>query len=131
MLIGKAMVEIPPKFADHPPINPKARAEPAHGESRNGKGAQGLAEDVRYYGKWMRDEAQKRIGHLYPKARLRDGTEATVIAPGYGRARCAHLTRRQGAHGAADFVLHALDERRKARMGGTGDRSRRAGWLAL
>jgi len=44
------------------------------------RGAAGLAEDVRYYGKWMRDEAEKRIGHLYPKARLSDGSEATVIA---------------------------------------------------
>jgi putative DNA methylase len=43
-------------------------------------GASGLAEDVRYYGKWMRDEAEKRIGHLYPKAKLPDGSEATVIA---------------------------------------------------
>ncbi len=43
-------------------------------------GAQGLAEDVHYYGKWMRDEAFKRIGHLYPKVNLPDGREATVIA---------------------------------------------------
>ena len=34
------------------------------------KGAEGLAEDVRYYGKWMRDEAEKRIGHLYPKVKI-------------------------------------------------------------
>src|SRR5207248_1715698 len=44
------------------------------------KGAQGLAEDVRYYGQWMRDEAEKRIGHLYPKAKTLDGSKATVIA---------------------------------------------------
>ncbi len=37
------------------------------GMSREWKAAQGLAEDVRYYGQWMRDEAEKRIGHLYPK----------------------------------------------------------------
>ena len=43
------------------------------------KGAQGLAEDVRYYGEWMRDEAEKRIGHLYPKAMLSDGSQRTVI----------------------------------------------------
>src|SRR5439155_4566132 len=30
------------------------------------EGAAGLAADVRYYGKWMRDEAERRIGHLYP-----------------------------------------------------------------
>nr|WP_299425668.1 DUF1156 domain-containing protein [uncultured Meiothermus sp.] len=47
---------------------------------RSWKGAKGLAEDVRHYGRWMRDEAEKRIGHLYPKARLPGGGEATVIA---------------------------------------------------
>ncbi|MFH0298062.1 DUF1156 domain-containing protein [Bradyrhizobium sp. 31Argb] len=80
VLIGKALVEIPPKFAGLPPVNPKARTEAKHGQLRNWKGAQGLAEDVRYYGQWMRDEAEKRIGHLYPTAKLTDGSEATVIA---------------------------------------------------
>src|SRR5262245_41401292 len=80
VLIGKALVEIPPKFAGQPPVNPKANAELKRGGEWNGKGAQGLAEDVRYYGQWMRDEAEKRIGHLYPKAKLSDGSEATVIA---------------------------------------------------
>jgi putative DNA methylase len=80
VLISKALVEIPPKFAGLPPVNPKSRGEAKHGEVRPWKGAQGLAEDVRYYGQWMRDEAEKRIGHLYPKAKLPDGTEATVIA---------------------------------------------------
>ncbi|WP_416064978.1 DUF1156 domain-containing protein [Rhizobium sp. ZK1] len=79
VLIGKALVEIPPKFAGRPPVNPKARMELERGRW-NGKGAQGLAEDVRYYGQWIREEAQRRIGHLYPKARLPDGSEATVIA---------------------------------------------------
>ncbi|MDF0697486.1 DUF1156 domain-containing protein [Rhizobium sp. MC63] len=79
VLIGKALVEIPPKFAGRPPVNPKARMELERGHW-NGRGAQGLAEDVRYYGQWIRDEAEKRIGHLYPKARLPDGSEATVIA---------------------------------------------------
>jgi putative DNA methylase len=80
VLIGKALVEIPPKFADQPPVNPKLRAELERGGKWQGKGAQGLAEDVRYYGQWMRDEAEKRIGYLYPKAKLPDGSEATVIA---------------------------------------------------
>ena len=44
------------------------------------KGAAGLADDIRWYGRWMRERAFERIGHLYPKARLADGTEATVIA---------------------------------------------------
>lgn len=80
VLIGKALVEIPPKFAGRPPVNPTARAEAVHGALRAWKGAQGLAEDVRYYGQWMRDEAERRIGHLYPKATLPDGSHATVIA---------------------------------------------------
>jgi putative DNA methylase len=78
VLITKALIEIPPKFAGLPPVNPESRAKLAHGATW--KGAQGLAEDVRYYGKWMRDEAFKRIGHLYPRAKLPDGREATVIA---------------------------------------------------
>jgi putative DNA methylase len=80
VLISKALVEIPPKFAGLPPVNPNAQVSLKAGGRWNGKGAQGLAEDVRYYGRWMRDEAEKRIGHLYPKAQLPDGTEATVIA---------------------------------------------------
>jgi len=65
VLINKAMIEIPPKFADKPPVNPESRKK-IGAESGSWKGATGLAEDVRYYGKWMRDEAKKRIGHLYP-----------------------------------------------------------------
>ncbi|HPW54497.1 MAG TPA: DUF1156 domain-containing protein [Thermoanaerobaculaceae bacterium] len=66
VLINKAMIEIPPKFAGRPPVNPEARSKKTLIE-REWKGAQGLAEDVRYYGQWMRDEAEKRIGHLYPQ----------------------------------------------------------------
>jgi putative DNA methylase len=66
VLINKAMIEIPPKFAGKPPVNPETRGKKDLIE-REWKGAQGLAEDVRYYGQWMRDEAEKRIGHLYPK----------------------------------------------------------------
>ena len=69
VLINKAMIEIPPKFAGRPPVNPDARK----GQGRfdeTWRGAKGLAEDVRYYGKWMRDEAEKRIGHLYPKVEI-------------------------------------------------------------
>ncbi|MCD8490338.1 MAG: DUF1156 domain-containing protein [Desertifilum sp.] len=80
VLINKALIEIPPKFKDMPPVNPEAQAKL---KVNQWKGAQGLAEDVRYYGKWMRDEAEKRIGHLYPKVKLpseKGGGEATVIA---------------------------------------------------
>ncbi|WMT57125.1 DUF1156 domain-containing protein [Truepera radiovictrix] len=78
VLINKALIEIPPKFAGRAPINPEAQRHTI--KRQDWRGAQGLAEDVRYYGKWMRDEAEKRIGHLYPKAKLPDGGEATVIA---------------------------------------------------
>jgi adenine-specific DNA methylase/very-short-patch-repair endonuclease len=67
--INKAMIEIPPKFAGRPPVNPEARKEKTL-IARQWQGAQGLAEDVRYYGQWMRDEAEKRIGHLYPKIEI-------------------------------------------------------------
>ena len=128
VLITKALIELPPKFANQPPINPDAdplgmvtkpptrsrrgtadsparsRGEATdppprtQGEatnpplrSRGGikggapkripwRGAAGLADDIRYYGKWMRDKAFKRIGHLYPQATLPDGTKTNVIA---------------------------------------------------
>lgn len=78
VMINKAMIEIPPKFQGMPPVNPEARAQ--LGSEIEWKGSTGLAEDVRYYGEWMREEAFKQIGHLYPKATLPDGSEATVIA---------------------------------------------------
>lgn len=78
VMINKAMIEIPPKFANMRPVNPESRHQ--FGSSAAPKGAAGLAEDVRYYGEWMKLEAYKRIGHLYPKAKLADGSEATVIA---------------------------------------------------
>ena len=81
VLITKALIEIPPKFANLPPVHPDARR--GVGGTGAWKGAAGLAEDVRRYGAWMRDEAERRIGHLYPKVRLpkeHGGGEATVIA---------------------------------------------------
>ncbi|MCP5148713.1 MAG: DUF1156 domain-containing protein [Pseudomonadales bacterium] len=66
VLINKAMIEIPPKFTGLAPVNPESRKD-KNLFSQEWKGAQGLAEDVRYYGQWMREEAEKRIGHLYPK----------------------------------------------------------------
>jgi len=81
VLITKALIEIPPRFRDRPPVHPDARR--GVGSSGSWRGAAGLAEDVRRYGAWMRDEAERRIGHLYPKVRLpreHGGGEATVIA---------------------------------------------------
>jgi putative DNA methylase len=69
VLINKAMIEIPPKFAGKPPVNPESRSQKTL-LAKEWRGAEGLAEDVRYYGQWMRDEAEKRIGHLYPKVEV-------------------------------------------------------------
>ncbi|MEI7988601.1 MAG: DUF1156 domain-containing protein, partial [Chloroflexota bacterium] len=97
VLINKAMIEIPPKFAGLPPVHPPETGQRQESLlKKEWKGAAGLAEDVRYYGKWMRDEAEKRIGHLYPKVMitqemleeredlrqqgLKPGDELTVIA---------------------------------------------------
>jgi len=80
VLINKVLIEIPPKFAGRSPVNRESYEKYLHKEW---SGAEGLAEDVRYYGKWMRDEAWKRIGHLYPKVQVPKelgGGMATVIA---------------------------------------------------
>lgn len=81
VMINKAMIEIPPRFAEQTAVNPEARAQ------FDGEGgwiaAKGLAEDVRYYGEWMKQQAFKKIGHLYPKVKVpadQGGGEATVIA---------------------------------------------------
>ena len=81
VMINKAMIEIPPRFAGQSPVNPDARTK--LGSDRSWSGAKGLAEDVRYYGEWMKQEAFRRIGHLYPKVHIppeQGGGEATVIA---------------------------------------------------
>ena len=86
VLLNKAMIELPPKFHNQNPVNPDA--DPLGMFTGTGrrrtrvpwKGTAGLADDIRYYGAWMREEAYKRIGHLYPKAELPDGTSATVVA---------------------------------------------------
>ncbi|MCL2699419.1 MAG: hypothetical protein FWE68_03820 [Defluviitaleaceae bacterium] len=75
VMINKAMIEIPPKFAGQPPVNPDANRFDGMWS-----GAQGLAEDVRYYGEWMKKKAFERIGHLYPKVKDEHGREHTVIA---------------------------------------------------
>ena len=86
VLLSKAMIELPLKFHNQKPVNPDADPmDMFTGTSRKRTqvpwiGSAGLADDIRYYGAWMRAEAYKRIGHLYPKAQLPDGTSATVVA---------------------------------------------------
>jgi putative DNA methylase len=69
VLISKATIEIPAMFAGSVPVNPSAREESTLA-NRQWKAAQGLGADVAYYGQWMRDEAEKRIGHLYPRVEV-------------------------------------------------------------
>ena len=80
VMINKAMIEIPPRFANMAPVNPDDRVSSA---LDTWSGVQGLAADIEYYGNWMKEEAFKRIGHLYPKVKVleeKGGGEATVIA---------------------------------------------------
>jgi putative DNA methylase len=77
VMIGKAMIEIPPKFRDRSPIHPGAK------ERQFYRNAEGLAEDVKHYGEWMRERACERIGHLYPQVGLPKeygGGNATAVA---------------------------------------------------
>ena len=129
VLINKAMIEIPPKFAGMPPVNPEAR-EGKNGQGdlfdRTWKGAEGLAEDVRYYGRWMRERAQERIGHLYPPVKITEemaaerpdlkplvGQELTVIA--WLWARTVKSPNPAFSHVDVPLVIafHALNEARK------------------
>ena len=93
VMINKAMIEIPQKFSGQPPIGPTPTDENQQKMMEDWLGAKGLAEDVRRYGYWMREEAFKRIGYLYPKVKITDdmiderpdlkayaGEELTVIA---------------------------------------------------
>lgn len=96
--INKAMIEIPPLFAGQAAVNPEAQSRKA---MEVWSGNNGLAADVEYYGRWMRDEAYKRIGKLYPKVKVptdQGGGEATVIAWIWARTvkcpnpACGHKT---------------------------------------
>ncbi|HBU41945.1 MAG TPA: hypothetical protein DEB57_03570, partial [Microbacterium sp.] len=108
VLINKALIEIPPRFAGLPPVNPEDRAK---ADLSRWRGAQGLAADVRYYGAWMRERAKERIGHLYPDvvvseaeaARRSDlkglgGQQLTVIAWLWARTVPSPDPAADGAH---------------------------------
>ena len=65
VLINKAIIEIPPKFEGRLPVHPAAKNPMV-----SWNGVAGLAEDIRHYGAWVRDEAFRRIGHLYPSIEI-------------------------------------------------------------
>jgi putative DNA methylase len=99
VLITKALTEIPREFADSPPANPKSQIETL--KNKRWPGAQGLAEDIRYYGRWIREEAEKRIGHLYPPIELSaedGGGTATVTAWLWARTVVSPNPAAKGAH---------------------------------
>lgn len=89
VMINKSMIEIPPRFSGISPVNPDARINTI---SQTWSRAQGLANDVRYYGSWMKNEAKKKLDHMYPKAKIQSSkgsSEATVIAWIWARtAKC-------------------------------------------
>jgi putative DNA methylase len=78
VLITKALLELPPRFSNQAPINPESSANGLMAGAY--PGALGLADDIRYYGKWMRSRALQRIGSLYPAVKTKDGNETKVIA---------------------------------------------------
>lgn len=83
VMINKAMIEIPPLFSGHAPVNPQAASQIGMSDNIGWENAAGLAEDVKYYGEWIRNEAFKRVGHLYPEIDLPmeyGGGKATIIA---------------------------------------------------
>lgn len=123
--INKAMIEIPPRFAGRKPIGPIPTGEKQQALGlEDWSGAKGLAEDVRRYGAWMRDEAQQRIGHLYPKVSITpemvkvrpdlkqyEGQQLTVIA--WLWARTVHSPNPAYAHVpvplASTFILSSKE----------------------
>ena len=87
VMINKAMIEIPPRFAGQRPVNPAWRNRAGMADVPM-KGAAGLAEDVRYYGEWMKQRAYERIGHLYPTVKIPGGgLLKRRSSPGSGRGR--------------------------------------------
>ncbi|WOS62047.1 DUF1156 domain-containing protein [Sinorhizobium fredii] len=123
VLISKALVEIPPTFAGRAPVNSDRDMH------RTWKGAQGLAEDIRYYGQWMRDEAEKRIGHFYPKVTLAGSRNATVIAWLWARTVASPDPAAKGAHVplVSSFML-STKKGKQAWVSITRDISSQDGW---
>ena len=123
VLISKALVEIPPRFAGLPPVNPDARPTRFWEYGVHGSGRRVLAEDIGYYGRWMRDRAFERIGHLYPKvttARRRGREVRHRSSPGSGRGPCSLPILRGTGH--VPLVRSWVLRKAKTRT------SRRCGW---
>ena len=124
VLINKAMIEIPPKFSNRPPVNPDMQKNLA--QKARWKGATGLAEDVRYYGKWNARLGRKTHRPPVPKGRHHKRDDRQKVRPETVRGTRTHCHRMAvGAHGkkpkpglcpcrcAPDFKLYALHKERK------------------
>jgi len=99
VLLNKCNLEIAPRWAGHPPINPESRKQ--IGSKGGWKGTRGLAEDVRYYGRLIRKRAITKVGHLYPKVTLpkeHGGGEANVIAWIWARTVASDNAAARGKH---------------------------------
>ncbi len=92
--IEKAMIELPSLYANMPPVNPESCKMGSEGWTA----AHGMSEDVKYYGRWMKREAFKEIGHLYPKVKDKNGREYTVIAWIWARTVASPNPLAHGAH---------------------------------
>jgi len=120
VLLNKCNLEFIPRWIDHPPVNPEARKGMFGKTGRTG--AQGLAEDVRYYGRIIRERAIQKIGHLYPKVKLPKedgGREANVISWIWARTVASPNPAAQGVHVPPNEYFLALQQERQSGMAGT------------
>ncbi len=128
VLITKALIEIPPKFAGRPPVNPEWQNKSAQEKAiTQWQGAQGLAEDVRYYGKWMRDAAEKRIGHLYPKVKITQEMVSGSVGVFPGSAGVPPALNSSGQDGRAPREEKSGNEEKSGQDGRAPRKARREG----
>jgi len=99
VLLNKCNLELAPRWAGRPPVNPEDRKR--FGGTDAWRGTHAVAADVRYYGRLIRDRARVKVGHLYPKARLPKeygGGEANVIAWIWARTVASPNPAARGKH---------------------------------
>lgn len=73
VLINKAMIEIPARFKDCPPVS---QSSPILNPPTSWFGTLGIAEDIKYFGAMLRDHVLKKVGHQYSDIRV---TEEMVV----------------------------------------------------
>jgi putative DNA methylase len=87
ILVTKGLVEVPAAFLGQSPINPESGKQARVQKGSGKRDATGLAADVRYYGKWVRDRAHEKLRHLYPPAKISPSLarERPELAPYVGK----------------------------------------------